>query len=89
MKESRIQTKIIKFLDSLESCWTVKTVVVNKPGTPDILCCYKGRFYAFEVKSETGKPTKLQLYRITEIQSAGGEAHVVRSLEEVKKIMIT
>ena len=87
MKESRIQTNIIKYLDSLDKCWTVKTIVVNKPGTPDILCCYKGRFYAFEVKAANGKPTKLQLYRAAEIESAGGKSYIVKSLDEVKVIL--
>ena len=86
-KESAIQTKIIKYLDSLPDCWSVKTVVVNKPGTPDILCCYKGRFYAFEVKTSKGVVSKLQDYRIAEIQSAEGVALAVRSVEEVERVL--
>jgi len=87
MKESRIQTKIIKWLDAQPNVWTVKTIVTNKTGTPDILCCIDGRFVALEVKAAKGKPSKLQEYRIAEIRSAGGEAHIVRSLEEVKKLL--
>jgi len=89
MTESKIQTKILKWLDAQPNIWTVKTVVTNKSGTPDILCCVEGRFVAFEVKAAKGKVSKLQEYRIAEIQSAGGKAYVVRNLEEVKKYLST
>jgi hypothetical protein len=87
MKESTIQTKIIKYVDSLPKSWTVKIINCNKNGTPDVLCCIEGRFVAFEVKTSTGIVSELQRYRISEIRSAEGEAYIVRSLEEVKDIL--
>ncbi len=56
-------------------------------GVPDIICCYKGRFIALEVKAPDGKPTALQEATINRIREAGGVAEVVRSVEEVKEII--
>ncbi len=33
---------------------------VRDGGHPDIIACIDGRFFGFEVKTEDGKPTKLQ-----------------------------
>ena len=53
-------------------------------GIPDIICCYRGKFVVFEVKTETGKTTALQESVINKIQKCGGKAAVVRSVENVK-----
>jgi Holliday junction resolvase len=84
--ESQIQNRIIKFLKGI-GAYPVKVVLANRTGIPDILCCYQGQFYGFEVKTESGKVTELQKYNIDLIHKAGGKAYVVRSLDEVKKIV--
>ena len=56
-------------------------------GIPDIICCYHGRFIAFEVKTLKGKTTALQDATIKKIISCGGQAYVVRSVDEVKNIL--
>ena len=56
-------------------------------GIPDIIVCYKGKFVAFEVKTEKGKLSKLQEMTIAKIQKANGMAFKVTSLEEVKEIL--
>ena len=56
-------------------------------GIPDIICCYKGKFISFEVKTETGQPTELQKATIKKIQKAGGVAMVVRSVDEVRAVI--
>ena len=50
MSESKLQTKIIKYLESLG--WYVRKIITcNKNGTPDIIACdTSGKFWAFEVK---------------------------------------
>ena len=54
--EAKIQARILKYLRSLgRVCWAVKAAVSNERGVPDILCCYRGRFVGFEVKTETGR----------------------------------
>lgn len=56
-------------------------------GIPDIIACINGRFYGFEVKTEDGRPTKLQESTIRKIKNAGGIALVVRSVDEVKAVI--
>jgi hypothetical protein len=53
-------------------------------GTPDLIVCYKGRFIALEVKTETGKATVLQEAALRKIRAAGGVAEVVRGVEDAK-----
>ena len=54
---------------------------------PDIIACINGHFVAFEVKQPGKTTTKLQEWNIEEIQKAGGQAHCVHSLEEVKAVI--
>ena len=56
-------------------------------GIPDIIACINGHFYGFEVKTENGKPTKLQEATIRKILAAGGTALVVRSVDEVRTVI--
>lgn len=56
-------------------------------GIPDIIACIDGKFYGFEVKTEVGKSTALQDATICKIRSARGTAVVVRSVDEVKRII--
>ena len=90
MKESAIQKKIIDYLHSV-GAWTVKTIQCNKSGVPDILCCYKGKFLAFEVKrdeyAKMNETSELQQRTIKQIIGAEGVACVVISVTEVKDIL--
>ena len=89
MKESDIVKSIIRYLKSLTDCfcWKEHGGMYGTAGIPDIICCYKGRFYGFEVKTEDGKPTELQKAMIRKIQKAGGTALVVRSVDEVRAVL--
>ena len=89
LSESALQKKIIKYLEA-QGAWVVKIISCNKNGCPDLLAVHEGKFYAFEVKREDGKGvvSKLQKYRIKEIEKSGGIAYVVSSLDHVKKIML-
>lgn len=82
MKESAIQKKIIDYLES-QGCFVIKTISTNKNGIPDILACCGGEFRAYEVKTVKGVVSKLQIYRIKQIQAAGGIAKIVRGVEDV------
>lgn len=86
MQEKQIQKKIIDYLKSI-GAYVIKTVVTSRSGVPDIIACYRGVFLAFEVKKEDGVVSKLQEYNIQEIKKAGGTCAVVRSLDEVKRII--
>lgn len=86
MREADIVRSILKHLKSLDGCfcWKEHGGPYGTSGIPDIICCYRGRFLGFEVKTETGKPTRLQQAVIRKINRAGGTALIVRSLEDVK-----
>lgn len=87
--ESAIVNDIKKYLKSLDKCffWKEHGGMYGVAGIPDIICCYRGLFLTFEVKRPDGRLTKLQEKTIKEIQAAGGQAYVVRSVEEVKNII--
>lgn len=89
MKESDIVKKILKYLKTVEGCffWKEHGGMYGTAGIPDIICCYRGRFIGFEVKTDIGEPTKLQLLAIRKIKAARGIALVVRSVEEVKAVI--
>lgn len=58
----------------------------GRAGVPDLLVCYEGRFYGFEVKKPVGGVvSKLQLIEIDRIKAAGGIAAVVTSVQQVKE----
>ena len=56
-------------------------------GIPDIIACINGRFVAFEVKTPTGKLSRLQEITIEKIRDAGGMAYKVTSAAEVASIL--
>lgn len=86
MKESDIVKAIMKYLKTVPRCfaWKEHGGMYGTAGIPDVIACIDGRFFTFEVKTDIGKPTKLQEATIRKILAAGGTAVVVRSVEEVK-----
>lgn len=89
MLEKDIVKAIMKYLKTVPHCfaWKEHGGMYGTAGIPDIIACVDGRFYAFEVKTETGKPTKLQEAAIRKILNAGGVAVIVRSVDEVRAVM--
>ena len=89
MSESDLIKKIKKYLGSLDGCfyWKEHGGQYGTAGIPDIICCYKGQFVAFEAKVGKNKATKLQEATIAQIHKAGGTAAVIRSIDEVKAVI--
>jgi len=89
MKESDIVAAIKRYLKTVEGCffWKEHGGMYGTAGIPDLILCYKGRFIGLEVKTDEGKPTKLQEATIRKIKACGGIAVVVRSVAEVKAII--
>ena len=89
MKESDIVRAILRYLKTVQNCffWKEHGGLYGTAGIPDIIACIDGRFYGFEVKTDEGTPTKLQLSTIRKINAAGGIAQVVRSVEDVKAVI--
>ena len=86
MREADIVRTILTDLRSFDRCfcWKEHGGVYGTAGIPDIICCYRGRFVAFEVKTETGRVTELQKAVLRRINEAGGTAIVVRSVQDVR-----
>ena len=76
--EKLFENKIKKELTK-RNIWHVKFFAngMTAVGIPDVLACVNGRFLALEIKSEKGKPSKLQLWQIAEIRKSGGIAVIV------------
>ena len=89
MKESDIVKAILKYLKTVSECfcWKEHGGMYGTAGIPDIICCYCGKFVAFEVKTKKGRTTALQNSVINKIQKCGGKAVVVRSVNEVKVVI--
>ena len=89
MKEADIVKAIMKYLKTVPGCfcWKEHGGMYGTAGIPDIIACINGHFYGFEVKTEDGKPTKLQEATIRKILAAGGTALVVRSANEVRTVV--
>ena len=89
MNESDIVKAIMKYLKSVPQCfcWKEHGGMYGTAGIPDIIACINGHFFGFEVKTNVGKPTKLQEATIRKILAAGGTAVVVRSVDEVKAVV--
>ncbi len=86
MKESAIQSKIMKYLSSIGAKCN-KTIGMSKAGWPDIICCFKGRFIGVEVKRKGMKPTPLQEFKLEELESAGGLVGVATCVEDVQVLL--
>lgn len=86
MKEADIVRAILEFLKTVPCCfsWKEHGGMYGRAGIPDIIACIEGRFYGFEVKTDTGVATGLQKATIRKINKAGGKALVVRSVADVK-----
>lgn len=89
MLEKDIVAAIMKYLRTLPKCfcWKEHGGMYGTAGIPDIIACVDGRFYGFEVKTATGRPTALQEATIRKILAAGGTAVIVRSVDEVRSII--
>ena len=89
MAERDIVAAILRLLKKTPNCFCWKTHggIYGTAGIPDIIACLHGRFVAFEVKTESGKLSKLQEITIQRIKEAGGKAFTVRSAAQVAAIL--
>ncbi len=78
MTEQQIQSKRIKQLES-EGYYVLKLVKTNKNGIPDILAIPPNAGVIFsEVKTPKGRLSKLQEYRLKELEGYGFRTEVFR-----------
>ena len=78
MTEQQIQRKRIKELEE-QGYYVIKLVRTNKNGIPDIIAIPPNTEVLFsEVKTPNGKVSKLQEYRIKELEKHGCRTEIYR-----------
>lgn len=75
--ETIFKTKVLKRLKEIPNTWVVKVQQQAIRGTPDLLICHDGIFFAWELKASNGRVSKLQQFTLDQIDEAGGVARVV------------
>ena len=95
MSETQIVNKIIKYINQTPKikgfAWKNHGGLYGTKGLPDIMAVIrkgeKSFFLCFEVKTETGKTTQIQERILKKFRDLNIMAGVVRSLDEVKKLL--
>ena len=88
--EKKVKTKVVAILKELGAYYFyASTGGYGASGVPDIIGCYKGRFFAIECKAGGGKTTALQEKNIAQIIAQGGLAIVVNedNMEDVNELL--
>ena len=85
--EKSIQTKVLRYLESLPDAFCFKVITANKRGIGDVVLCYRGKFINFEIKSPGGKLSAIQIFQGQLISKAGGLWCRIKSLDEVKNVL--
>jgi Holliday junction resolvase len=76
--EKKVKDKAVKMLKELGAYYFYPvTGGYGSSGVPDIVGCYRGRFFGIECKAGKGKTTALQDKNLADIARAGGIALVV------------
>jgi Holliday junction resolvase len=76
--ESAVKAKVVKQLRELGAYFFYPvTSGYGASGVPDIVGCYKGRFFGIECKAKGNKPTELQRINLNKIEGVGGIALVI------------
>jgi Holliday junction resolvase len=88
--EKKVKTKVVEILKGFGAYYFYPvTGGYGASGVPDIVGCYKKRFFAIECKAGKGKTTALQEKNIAQIIAQGGLAIVVNedNIEDVRMLM--
>ncbi len=76
--EGKIKKRVKQQLDALGAYYfSPQAGIYGRSGVPDIIGCYKGRFFAIETKAGKNKATALQLKELQKIHDAGGVALII------------
>ena len=86
--EAAFQKEAKELIESMGG-YTIKIHVsaYQPQGDPDLVCCYLGRFVAFELKIDGNKPSALQEIKMSQIRLAGGIAKPVYTLKEIEETL--
>ena len=76
--ETKVKSKVVAQLKTLGAYhFYPVTSGYGSSGVPDIVGCYKGRFFGIECKAKGNKPTTLQQMNLNKIEGCGGIALVI------------
>ena len=87
-KESKLEQQVAKFMQQ-RGIWQLARFQAqsNQNGLPDRIYLYKGVLLGFELKTDTGTPTDLQLKKLKAICDNGGVGAIIRDVNTVKEII--
>lgn len=88
MSEQALKQRVMRMLKKeYPHAWLWKISDKFYSGVPDFFVLLPNRPIFLELKTAVGKVTKLQEHTIKEIRKRGIEAHVARSVTEVRQII--
>jgi len=89
--EKKVKNQVVNVLKSFGAYYFYPVAGgYGVSGVPDIVGCYKGKFFAIECKAGKGKTTALQDRNIAQIIGQGGYAIVVNesNIEDVNELIM-
>lgn len=75
--EARFKSQVLKRLRQIPNSYWQAMNPAWIAGIPDIIGCYRGIYWALELKMEWGKLSPKQSHEISKISRAGGKTAVV------------
>ena len=88
--ESKLKKELKQLLNDRGAYWVaVAGGTYAKPGDPDIVACYKGRFIAIEAKTYEGSQSEWQKFRQSQVNSAQGIYTVVKTVDALSELLDT
>jgi Holliday junction resolvase len=90
--EKKVKEKVVKVLKEMGAYYFYPfTGGYGRSGVPDIIGCYKGRFFGIECKAGKNKTTALQDREISLIHNAEGVAWVVNeeNIDSVRETLLS
>ena len=89
--ESKVKNAVVKILKDYGVYYFFPaTHGYGRSGVPDIVCCFDGKFLAFECKAGNKKPTALQEKEMDKIFESGGSAYVINetNVKDIEELII-
>ena len=87
-KESKLEEEVERLMQR-KGIWQLARYQAqsNQNGLPDRLYLYKGYLLGLELKTDEGKPTKLQLKKLEKINENGGIGLIIRNVKTIEKLI--
>lgn len=87
MKGSKLSMAAITYIERIYKGYVVNVMVASKSGTPDLLACINGKFFAFEIKGTGDTKKALQDEKLKQIADAGGCGGYVHELKDIDRMV--